>query len=127
MTAIPQPSSLGAVPERISKPLRDVAARQWKLCAATGALRTLMVALVVVLPAVLWIALAILIPRPLFAGLYRVLMPWRDQLPTVLETIAVTPGDVTLAETDGLEIRAKVNGAPASATSSERALLLTRD
>ena len=45
---------------------------------------------------VVWLVLAVLIPRPLLAGLYRTLMPWHDHLPVLLSTIVVTPGDVTL-------------------------------
>jgi hypothetical protein len=240
MTAIPEPGTARFVSERLTKPLRDVASRQWNLLAATGVLRALGAGLAVVLvsslvlgffsgapawlriplsalawatvlaatvyflrpalrrrtladaafavesrveglnerissavelstapepfagspvlirhllrqaesdaaavrpdqivPAdaakkaalllspllVLWLALAVLIPRPLLGGLYRTLMPWRDHLPVLLSTIVVTPGDVTLAEGDALEIKATVNG---SAGADGRALLLTR-
>src|SRR3989442_10814826 len=45
MTAIPQPGSLRLISERIVKPLRDVAARQWNVLAATGVLKSLVLAL----------------------------------------------------------------------------------
>jgi hypothetical protein len=75
---------------------------------------------------VLWIAFAIATPRALFSGLYRVLLPWRDHLPAALATIAVTPGDVTLAEGDPLEIKATVNLGRGPETSAVHPLLLTR-
>jgi hypothetical protein len=77
--------------------------------------------------ALVWIVFAVLTPRPLFAGLYRVLMPWRDHLPAVLTDIAVTPGDVTLAEGDALEVSATVNQRSGPDRTPGRALLLTRD
>src|SRR6476646_7067754 len=49
MTAIPQPGSSRAVSDRIARPLRQVAARQWNVVAATGGLKTLAVALALVL------------------------------------------------------------------------------
>jgi hypothetical protein len=243
MTAIPQPGASRLASERLTKPLRDVASRQWNLLAATGALRALGVGLAVVLVAslmlgffsgvpfwlrialsvltwaavlaaaayflrpalrrrtladaafavesrveglnerissavelsndpgpfagspvlirhllrqaeadaaavrpdaivpadaakkaalllapllVLWLALAVLIPRPLLGGLYRTLMPWRDHLPVLLSTIVVTPGDVTLAEGDALTIHATVNASSGADPQAGRALLLTR-
>ena len=81
-------------------------------------------ALYLVPAALLWITLAVLIPRPLFGGAYRLLMPWRDHLPAALTALVVTPGDVTLPEGDSLEITAKVTGLTAG--EDARALLLTR-
>ena len=244
MTAISEPGTPGAIPDRIARPLLDVSRRQWKLAAAGGALRTLLVALAAVLAAslllghlptlsgplrvavaatawavvvaaamhylrpalrrpsladaafavercvpglherissavelslgqsgtlagsplllrhlvrqaevdaaavcppailpatavkrsaallapvlLLWLTFAALTPRPLLAGAYRVLMPWRDHLPAALTTIAVTPGDVTLAEGDALEITATVNARSGFGGGTQTALLLTR-
>jgi hypothetical protein len=74
----------------------------------------------------LWLALAVLTPRPLLAGLYRVAMPWRDHLPVLLATIGVTPGDVTLAEGDTLDVHARVNVRRGPDRQVGRPLLLTR-
>ena len=243
MTAIPQPGLPGTIPDRIAKPLRNVAWRQWKITAATGAVRAVLVTLSVLLvaslllghlPAIpaslrlavaaiawataigatvhfllpslrrrslsdaafmveqrvpglherissavelsresgsfvgsplllrhlvrqaesdaaavrpeaivpatavkrstlwlvplllLWLTFAVLTPRPLLAGVYRVLMPWRDHLPTALLSIAVTPGDVTLADGDALEITAAVNTSSAPENQSRTAVLLTK-
>ena len=54
-----------------------------------------------------WLVLAILTPRPLGAGLYRLFRPIESQLPTVLSQVVVSPGDVTLSQGDDLDIRAK--------------------
>jgi hypothetical protein len=70
-----------------------------------------------------WVVLAVLIPRPLFAGVYRLLLPWRDTLPQVLATIVVAPGDVTVAEGDGVDITARINGSD----DARSATLLTRE
>jgi len=242
MTAIPQPGSSRAVSDRIAGPLRQVAARQWNVVAATGVLKTLAAALALLLltavvlgtaatlpgalriilaaaawavvatsgaiflrpalrrrtladaaftveqrtpglderlsstvelssepepfagsPALLrqlarqaeadaaavrpdlivpadgvkrwaivlapllllWLALAALFPRPLLGGLYRTLMPWKEHLPAMLTRISVTPGDVTLAEGDALEIKASINTSSGSETETSPPLLLT--
>jgi hypothetical protein len=75
---------------------------------------------------ILWLALTILLPRPMLGGLYRALMPWRADLPALLTRIAVTPGDVTLAEGDALEIRATLNDGSMTEKQSPAALLLTK-
>jgi hypothetical protein len=75
----------------------------------------------------LWLAFSVATPRALFAGLYRVLMPWRDHLPALLADVVVTPGDVTLAEGDALEVKATVNVRSGPDREAARALLLTRD
>ena len=74
----------------------------------------------------LWLLVAILAPLPLLGGLFRVFMPWRDKLPAMLTRVAVTPGDVTVAEGDSLEIRAKVNLVSGPDKGVGRALLLTK-
>ena len=73
----------------------------------------------------LWLTLTVALPRPMLAGVYRTLMPWRGGLPAALAQIAVGPGDVTIAEGDSLEIRATVNGR-GNGGRSESALLLTQ-
>lgn len=78
-------------------------------------------------PLLAWIVLAVLIPRPLFAGLYHVLLPWRDRLPAVLTTVVVTPGDVTVAEGDALQVTAKVKLRSGPDRQVQRATLLTRE
>src|SRR5688572_5214695 len=102
----------------------DAAAVRPEAILPSGAVRRAAYLLVPVI--LLWLAAAIFTPRPLFAGIYLVLMPWRDQLPALLTTIAVTPGDVTIAEGDGVEIKATVNGAARSDGNAPRAILLTR-
>jgi hypothetical protein len=77
--------------------------------------------------ALLWLTLSVVAPRALFAGLYRVLLPWRDHLPALLADVVVTPGDVTLAEGDALEVKATVNVRSGPDRPAARALLLTRD
>src|SRR5439155_6906441 len=73
----------------------------------------------------LWLGLAVMFPRPILGGLYRTLMPWRAHLPPSLTRIAVSPGDVTLAEGDSLEIKATVNIESGPEAPTKSALLLT--
>lgn len=42
-------------------------------------------------------------------GLYRVLMPWKGALPTLLTQVVVQPGDVTLVQGDAIDITARVS------------------
>jgi hypothetical protein len=42
-------------------------------------------------------------------GLYRVLMPWKGALPTLLTEVVVQPGDVTLVQGDAMDITARVS------------------
>lgn len=46
--------------------------------------------------------------RTAMGGLYRVLMPWKGTLPTLLTQVVVQPGDVTLVQGDPLDIAARV-------------------
>lgn len=42
-------------------------------------------------------------------GLFRVLMPWKATLPTLLTQVVVQPGDVTLVQGDPIDITARVS------------------
>jgi hypothetical protein len=54
-----------------------------------------------------WLVLAILMPRPLGAGIYRLFRPMENQLPTMLSQVTVSPGNVTLCQGDSLDIAAR--------------------
>lgn len=58
-----------------------------------------------------WMLLAILpsTAKPTLAGLYRVLMPWRNTLPASLTRVIVSPGDGTFVQGDSIAIAARVS------------------
>jgi hypothetical protein len=58
-----------------------------------------------------WITIALLpaTTKTAMAGLYRVMMPWKNTLPTMLTSVVVKPGDVTLVQSDPIDITAHVS------------------
>ena len=79
-------------------------------------------ALVPVLMAWLLIGLIPATSRTAIGGLYRVLMPWKNELPVALMRVLVTPGDVTLAQGDPIDIGARVSLASTGDTGSAQLL-----
>jgi hypothetical protein len=67
-------------------------------------------ALLIVPVLLAWMLLAILpsTAKPTMAGLYRVLMPWRNTLPAMLAQVVVSPGEVTVVQGDSMSIVAQV-------------------
>ena len=69
MTAIPQPGSSRMMSDRIVKPLRDVSARQWNVLAAAGVLKTLVVALSLLLVTAVLLGTFAALPVPMRVAL----------------------------------------------------------
>lgn len=67
-------------------------------------------ALLIVPVLLAWMLLAILpsTAKPTMAGLYRVLMPWRNALPPMLAQVVVSPGEITLVQGDSMPVAAQV-------------------
>jgi DNA segregation ATPase FtsK/SpoIIIE-like protein len=75
-----------------------------------------------------WLTVA-LIPsttKTAMAGLYRVLMPWTDALPALLNQVVVKPGDVTLVQGDLIDISAHVSFDSASNREVRHATLVRK-
>jgi hypothetical protein len=82
-------------------------------------------ALLIVPVLLAWMLLAILpsTAKPTMAGLYRVLMPWRNTLPAMLAQVAVQPGEVTVVQGDSIPILAHVTFAEEARDASHATLI----
>ena len=75
---------------------------------------------------VAWMLLALLpaTTKTAMAGLYRVFMPWRDSLPTVLTQVDVNPKGVTVVQGDPLDITARVTFDASSTANTAHAIVI---
>lgn len=86
-------------------------------------------ALLLVPMLVTWVALAILLPPSRFLRpLFHLLLPWREA-PAFLSDVVVTPGDLTVAQGDPIDIEATVNPRDLADKTAEvsRAALFVQD